>query len=1111
MNKKANSIYVKVDTTNFDKNLSPNDDTVQKALDSINSLDFQYEVFNLVGNHNPSIEEYPNIIGAPDDAGWSIVGLGQGVGYTFQTGYLQGETLYDGDVMVLTNDSVSRSSNSPAWVRILSSLNPTLFYSLNGQYSITGNFQAGNFKIVNLADGTAETDGVTVKQLSERLNKNGDSMLGILNLGNNKIINVTNGTADSDVATIGQLNNVSGNYLPITGGTLTGKLIIDNIQNHLTLKSTGVGDAYEGYIDFIDGADAVRGKIGFLENNLDIISIESPGDIILRNGAANTLTVTSGKVGVNEGSPLALLDIRSDVVDEKMLQFRSDRPWAFINLGINQDAHIALRSDFATQSFFIQDELNNNIIEFYADGVGGISNVTLHSSLYPAEYIGSILFASGFSGQGWAIKTVGGLTDATFDSLTVRGTMNIYEFVINKIRAGNGNTWFSSGGKTIDVDLVSDPSNYILSFELASGGVPFVEGDIIKCQQFDGNNVKSYEGIVTSVFMHPTNSEWQSLKFDKATTIGGGSPEIGDTVVKVDSDIVDRRGAVYIATEDSYSPFIDVIIGDGQIGGPNNVKARLGKLDGIADIDAGLDGTQVESYGLYSANVFLTGHINAATGNIGGWIINSTSFYNDKIILDSNASIIKIEDDVNNLIQMYWNHSTDWGLLGKKANVAIFELGSINRIAKWNFDNNALWTGGDKPITIDYTEPGVMMLSTAYGILTPQFYVDITTGNAYFKGRITATTGTIGGFDIDDDAIYSGSKTIAGFTAPGEMTLSPTKGIHTATFYVNADGLAKFSGELVAATGDFEGQITAASGIIGGFTIDAQSLYSDKFILDSLTGILTLITGPGEYYQKIALDAVAQTIKFTHTEGMSPPSVVNDFELNSLGLNWGNNTEINDNGLLIYNGVRDEHARIGGTIGTDGYIHIETEDPNSISIYRSLNTTTEAKGTQIDYYSKFDGVKTQASSIFMVLRAAQEGKVSLDVMTNGTTPILKQAIQCTGNTDDETEVLINGTGTRPYTLAVEGTFNASETASAGSFKLQYPNVTAFNTKWGFASPYGIVSEAIGYDSLDDEEHIIQHYDLRTVDLVDSLITIITGLENKIQALNVRVTALENPS
>jgi len=74
-----------------------------------------------------------------------------------------------------------------------------------------------------------------------------------------------------------------------------------------------------------------------------------------------------------------------------------------------------------------------------AGGIKHFGNASFVDSL-SSEY-----FSSGFAGTGWAIihnRTTGNMS-ATFDELTVRKKMRIYELEVQKISATNGSLWIS--------------------------------------------------------------------------------------------------------------------------------------------------------------------------------------------------------------------------------------------------------------------------------------------------------------------------------------------------------------------------------------------------------------------------------------------------------------------------------------------------------------------------------------------------------------------------------------------------------------------------------------------------------------------------------------------
>lgn len=82
---------------------------------------------------------------------------------------------------------------------------------------------------------------------------------------------------------------------------------------------------------------------------------------------------------------------------------------------------------------------DDTFIEGVTDGIRYSQN-----SYYDGN-LSSLSFSSGFAGSGWAIledETVGGI-HATFDSLTVRKKMRVYELEVQKISVTNGSLWVS--------------------------------------------------------------------------------------------------------------------------------------------------------------------------------------------------------------------------------------------------------------------------------------------------------------------------------------------------------------------------------------------------------------------------------------------------------------------------------------------------------------------------------------------------------------------------------------------------------------------------------------------------------------------------------------------
>ena len=122
----------------------------------------------------------------------------------------------------------------------------------------------------------------------------------------------------------------------------------------------------------------------------------------------------------------------------------------------------------------------------------------------------------------------------------------------------------------------------------------------------------------------------------------------------------------------------------------------------------------------------------------------------------------------------------------------------------------------------------------SYYISLPGFRVDDASG-AVFSGRLSAPSGTIGGFTITTSAIYK-TKTSYSSTTAGVYIGTDGIGLGAGTFYVTSAGA-----------------LTAKSGTIGGFTIGTSSIYKTKTSYSSTTAGVYVGTdgiglGAGTFY-----------------------------------------------------------------------------------------------------------------------------------------------------------------------------------------------------------------------------------------------------------------------
>ena len=104
-------------------------------------------------------------------------------------------------------------------------------------------------------------------------------------------------------------------------------------------------------------------------------------------------------------------------------------------------------SAFSISSEKYKTRLAENVL-YFADAVyleGVTDGIKHQGNAYFTGALSSQRFASGFAGYGWAVmnsKLYGGYA-ATFDELTVRKKMRIYELEVQKISVTNGSLWVS--------------------------------------------------------------------------------------------------------------------------------------------------------------------------------------------------------------------------------------------------------------------------------------------------------------------------------------------------------------------------------------------------------------------------------------------------------------------------------------------------------------------------------------------------------------------------------------------------------------------------------------------------------------------------------------------
>ncbi len=127
-------------------------------------------------------------------------------------------------------------------------------------------------------------------------------------------------------------------------------------------------------------------------------------------------------------------------------------PWS-ATLHFSTDGELFAFDKPAEAAFFAikSEKYKTRLIEdalFFDDGKfieGVVDGLRYAGNSYFDGSISSPGFASGFAGYGWAVKdeVMNGGFHATFDSLTVRKKMRIYELEVQKLSVTNGSLWVS--------------------------------------------------------------------------------------------------------------------------------------------------------------------------------------------------------------------------------------------------------------------------------------------------------------------------------------------------------------------------------------------------------------------------------------------------------------------------------------------------------------------------------------------------------------------------------------------------------------------------------------------------------------------------------------------
>jgi len=328
-------------------------------------------------------------------------------------------------------------------------------------------------------------------------------------------------------------------------------------------------------------------------------------------------------------------------------------------------------------------------------------------------------FTSGFGGAKWQITEAG---NAEFNNMRIRGGLQVYEMIINRLHYQNGNLNIGPGaGKVRSISSATQGAEQMY-FETPEGQamVPFSAGAIIMIHHVDIDRETAIKSIVRQV-----SAVQEDGRVDMTTTAGWaigndvGIFEVGDEACTIGhTSDTDLQNSIYLSAIDSGNPFMRIYAGVSSyakwnLSDKTTIKLQLGNLASLASYDI-LPASP--GYGLYCDNVYLKGTIVASAGEIGGFTIDETE--------------------------------------------GIYAGAAETRVQM---------------------KPGAGIWAGATAIGDALFSVT----NA---GALKSVSGTIGGWSIDTDALYTGTKkTSDGYSTNG-ITIASNGSIHSKKFYINSNG-----------------------------------------------------------------------------------------------------------------------------------------------------------------------------------------------------------------------------------------------------------------------------------------------------------------------------------
>ncbi|MDD4822220.1 MAG: hypothetical protein PHI48_06645 [Bacteroidales bacterium] len=324
-------------------------------------------------------------------------------------------------------------------------------------------------------------------------------------------------------------------------------------------------------------------------------------------------------------------------------------------------------------------------------------------------WIGSLeTFISGFAGEGWRIWN--NYTDASgkkrwkasFDDLEVRGSFNVFELIVSKIRAIIGALGITQAcGKIKEVTLLNGYYRIKVEDEMS-----FMQNDFIRYQRFSSDTLKqrSYWVKVFVVVNDEILIPYEEFTVGEIHT----APQVGDDIVQFGNETnTARQSAIYIHADEDGSPAIDILYGINSKSFEGCVKVKLGTfIDnnvshvGLMCVNGLLKSVNVAGEEIYKINP--DGSAFFAKGQVG---VNSDgSGYIFKKTVDGVTKYGVHWDSVNGFVfgedvKLSWNNLSAEAQTNLKG-----DPGQKQPYYQYDFSNSTSTTATGEPAGVTWTD-----------------------------------------------------------------------------------------------------------------------------------------------------------------------------------------------------------------------------------------------------------------------------------------------------------------------------------------------------------------------------------------------------------------------